>query len=638
LKRLSFFITFLITFHLQGQIPLRDEAILIGEVEIRAKSDRNDFMGFKSSHIDSSIIVNYNQRTLADLISENSIIHIKTYGSGGLASPSFRGTGPGHTQITWNNVNLNNPMVGQFDLSLVPAGFIDDVNIYYGGGSMGIHNGGFGGVINLETNPGWDDRELVYLNPAMGSFGRISGLVKVKAGSKDFHSVTKAFLRNSDNNFRYINSVSGPTPLFETRENSEVRQKGFIQEFYFRNSTSNFSARIWYQSAARNLPVPIISPALDPPEKQFDESLRAMFEYGSVRGITGLNATAAFISDKLNYTNGLASVDSRNLSKRIILKGRIERMINNMVRLELSLNDEFNIINTNNYAGLKSRNLLSADAVAEADLTQWLGARILVRELVQDKRILMPDFSAGTEIRPFREKYYFIRASFSKNSKIPTLNDMYWSPGGNPGLKNETGYSSEITWEMTSFPSGSLKIRNDFTIFRNNINNMIQWHPGEYSYWEAANIGNIITSGLESGMDISYSFREFNASLNTGYSYTKAAKAGQGADNTALYGKQLVYIPANIFNAILRLNWHQFYSAISTGYTGKRYLTADNSQYLPPYLVSDLNIGTKLNTGHASFGLNVLIENIFSVSYQNIAYYPMPGRSFLVSIVCQLKK
>ncbi len=51
-------------------------------------------------------------------------------------------------------------MVGQFDLSLVPAGFIDDVNIYYGGGSMGINSGGFGGVINLETNPGWDDKEL----------------------------------------------------------------------------------------------------------------------------------------------------------------------------------------------------------------------------------------------------------------------------------------------------------------------------------------------------------------------------------------------------------------------------------------------------------------------------------------------
>lgn len=624
--------------HLQGQISIHDGAILIGEVEIRAKSDRNYYMGFKGTRIDSSIIRIYNQRTLADLISENSVIHVKTYGSGGLATSSFRGTGPGHTQIAWNNINLNNPMVGQFDLSLIPAGLIDDVNIYYGGGSMGIHSGGFGGIINLETSPGWDDSDIASINPAIGSFGRVSGLLKIKTGSKGFQSVTKAYLRNSDNNFSYLDNVSGPEPVWDTRENSEVRQKGFIQEFYFRNPKSNISARMWYQSAARNLPVPIISQATNPPEKQFDESLRAMVEYESANVMSGINVTAAFISDKLNYVNELASVDSRNRSKRVILKGSIERMVNDILRLELSLNDEMDIINTNNYSGLKVRNLLSADAAAEADITRWLGARILVREMLHDRRLLMPDFSAGTEIRPFREKYYFIRASFSKNSKIPTLNDMYWMPGGNPDLKNETGYSSEITWEMTSFPTGSLKIRNDFTLFRNHINDMIQWHPGDFSWWEASNIGSIITRGIESGMDFSYTFREFRAGLNAGYSWTKAFNAGKLAENTALSGKQLVYIPASNLNAILRLGLHQFHAAISTLYTGKRYLTADNSQYLPHYTVSDLSIGAKLDTGRAAFDFNLIIENLFNASYQNIAYYPMPGRSFLISLVLQIKK
>ena len=67
--------------------------------------------------------------TVAELLSENSVIYIKSYGSGGLSTASFRGTGAGHTQLTWNDININNPMVGQFDLSLVPAGFIDDINI-----------------------------------------------------------------------------------------------------------------------------------------------------------------------------------------------------------------------------------------------------------------------------------------------------------------------------------------------------------------------------------------------------------------------------------------------------------------------------------------------------------------------------
>jgi iron complex outermembrane receptor protein len=529
-------------------------------------------------------------------------------------------------------------MVGQSDLSLIPAGFIDEINIYYGGGSMNINSGGFGGVIDLKTNPDWDDQEVFFINPGIGSFGKRSGLVKVKAGTKGFQSVTKAFLRNSDNDFRYLNSVAGESPIWETRENSEVRQKGFIQELYFRNSSSSLSARIWYQSASRNLPVPIISPTMNPPEKQSDESLRTMLTYVSAKGLTDIHFTAAFISDKLDYTNELASVDSRNLSKRIILKSGLQRRINKMLKLEFTLNDELNLINTNNYAGNKSRNLASADAIAETDLTQWLAARVLVRQMIQDSRFLAPDFSASTEIKPFREKYYFIKASFSKNSKIPSLNDMYWSPGGNPDLKSETGYTSEITLDMTSYLSGSLKIKNDLTFFRNHISDMIQWRPGESYYWEAGNIGNIVTSGLESGLDVNYTVQQFNARLNAGYAFTKAAIESANTDNEEFSGNQLVYIPENQINALLRLSWQHFYSVFTASYTGKRFLTADNSQYLPQYSISDLTLGTKLNAGNVSCDLGFIVENLFNASYQNIAYYPMPGRSFLVSIVFQFKK
>lgn len=608
------------------------------EVEIKGNTDGRDNKGFRSTHIDSSLIGIYNQRTLADLISENSIIHLKTYGSGGLATPSFRGTGPGHTQITWNKINLNNPMVGQLDLSLIPAGFIDDISIYHGGGSMNIISGGFGGLIDLATNPDWDDKELVFINPAIGSFGRHSGMVKVKAGTKGFQSVTKASLRNSKNDFRYLNSVAGETPVWETRENSEVSQKGFIQELYFRNSGSIFSGRMWYQSASRNLPVPIISPTMNPPEKQSDESLRAMMTYTSQKGLNDVNLTAAFISDKLDYSNELASIDSRNLSRRIIIKSSIERRINKMLKLEFALDDELDLVSTNNYENRKKRNLLSADIIAEADPLKWMTTRILFREIIRDGKFLSPDFSASTELKPFRDKYYFIKASLSKNSKIPTLNDMFWSPGGNPDLDNETGYISEISWEMTNILSGSLQIKNEFSFFRNHIRNMIQWRPGKSYYWEASNMGNIVTTGMESAVNVNYKAHGFNARLTAGYAFTKAGVAGGSMDNHVLSGNQLIYIPEHQINALLRVYWRQYYSIFNSTYTGKRFLTPDNSQYLPQYSVSDLTLGTKINAGSISFDLGIIIENLFNASYQNIAYYPMPGRSIILSLVFQFKK
>ena len=138
-------------------------------------------------------------------------------------------------------------------------------------------------------------------------------------------------------------------------------------------------------------------------------------------------------------------------------------------------------------------------------------------------------------------------------------------------------------------------------------------------------------------MNISYSFQKFKVIFNAEYALTRAFNKGSTGENQDLANKQLIYIPANQMNALARLDWGQLYAVFSTSYTGKRYTTADNSRYLPKYSVSDLNLGTSMSWKHASCELGLVLENLFNVSYQNISYYPMPGRSFLLSLVVYLK-
>ena len=624
--------------HLNGQVLLQNDTILIERVEIKGKTHLNEYTGSKITGFDSSIISDYRNQTLSDLLSENSGIYIKTYGSDGLATASFRGTGAGHTQIAWNNINLNSPMIGQLDMALVPAGLFDDISILYGGGSMNVSSGGFGGVIDLGTKPSWDDNNILYLNPGIGSFGRYSGLAKIKAGNSGFQSVTKAFFKRAENDFSYLNSAAGSEPFWETRENNQIHQKGLIQELYFKNPGSTFSARLWYQSASRNLPVPVITQTMNPPEKQDDESLRAMITYETSRRSTDFDLTAAFISDRLIYENEIASVNSRNYSKRILLRGVVENSINEILRVRFAINNDFNIVNTNNYSLEKTRNLLTADATAEAGLTKWLTTRLLIREALQDDKLMAPDFSAGAEIKPFREKNYLIKASYSRNSRIPSLNDMYWSPGGNPDLKNETGYLSEITLEMTSILTGYFRFNSDLTFYRNSLRNLIQWHPGEFSYWEADNINNLLTTGLETSFGFTYSVSRFSLRFNTGYTYTRSTTGDLNDNNSSTAGKQLAYIPVNQLNALVRFSWRNLYSTFNSGYTGKRYLNSDNSQYLPPYSVSNINIGFRINAGDTFYEAGFIIENLFNATYQNIAWYPMPGRNYLLTLIFQLTK
>lgn len=615
---------------------MQDDTILIKEVVISGKYNNPAPAGFKIVILDSACLSDYNHGTIADMLSENSSVLVKTYGSGGLATPSFRGTGPGHTRFTWNNINLNNPMPGQFDLSLVPAGFADNVQISYGGGSMDINSGGLGGIINIETKPEWDKKNIFSANPGFGSFGRYSGIVMIRTGNSHFQSVTKSFLKKAENNFPYINRLRGPDPVIEKRERSQLSQKAFIQEFYFKNSKSVVSTRIWYQTTSRNLPVPLSMLSENTGESQEDRSVRAVISYESLGIKPAFNISAAFLSDRLNYLNKLASIDSRNISRSMVVKADLMKTFYKNIVTKLYFDNELNIINSNNYTGKKARNLASLSVSAETKISKWLESRILVREILHDNEFITPDFSIGAEIKTFPGKDYFLKAGFSKNSRIPSLNDMYWYPGGNPDLNNENGYSTEIGWKMVQVNSSYLRTWSEITAFRNFINNMIQWIPGEYGYWQARNVNKITTAGVESEFNLDYSRSGFNTIFKVMYTFTRAAYSGSKSNESSSGFKQLMYIPANQINSVLKFRWKTFYAGLNSGYTGRRYIDAENSGYLPGYSVTDLNFGARISAGNTSYNINFLIENLFNISYQNIAWFPMPGRAFSLSLIFQL--
>jgi len=632
-------ISVLIPIHVSGQFSYYnyEDTIIIKEVVISRKANITCLPGFKKEIIDTANIRDFSHGTLADLLSGKSLLFVKNYGPGGVATSSFRGIGASHTQVAWNGININSPMLGQSDLTLIPAGFIDDIQISYGGGSMELNSGGLGGIINLETSPEWKKNTLALINSGFGSYGRWNGLISFKTGNTNFQSVTKGFMQYSKNNFRYLNTHLSSEPVWQTRQNSQTRQKGFIQELYFRKKQSVLSARLWYQSASRNIPVPMIVHQMIPGEKQNDESFRTLLNYNYYRGENDYSLVMAFISDRLNYSNPTASIDSKNLASTLTVKTGLKTSIDKRTAIKLYLNEEINIINSNNYSGIKTRNILMLTGSAESYITGRIGAFLLVRGIVKDNDLLNPDFSAGVQLKILSEKDYYLKANVSRNSKMPTLNDMFWMPGGNPDLKNEYGYSTEVGWEMNGKQSSPCKFKADLTLFRNAIRDMIHWHPGEYSYWTADNIRNVNTYGLESSIRLGYTAGKLSARVETEYSYTKAY-ISDGFSASELANKQLLYVPVNQFTTVIRLDYKRIQSSFLTNFAGKRFITVDNSQYLPAYVVNDLNLGMKMNPGKSSIDINFIIENIFNATYQTIAWYPLPGRSYLIRLIFQITR
>lgn len=614
-----------------------NDTIVIQDVIVRSRPVSGD-AGFKQTSLDSVILNEYGHNSLSEVLNDNSPIYIKSYGLGALATPSFRGTGAGHTQVLWNGTVINSPMLGQSDLSLIPAGMVDDIHIYYGGASPAINSGAIGGVINVGSKPAWDKKSQLSLNPGLGSFGHYSGLAKYITGADRFQSVTRAFINKAENDFRYTNSVFSNQPFSEKRQNAQVFQTGFMQEFHIKGKRSITSAHLWYQNSQRNLPAPMIIQQTNSGESQHDEFLRSILSHKIYKAKSTMDLSLSWFAETLDYKNSVASIDSKNLSNTLSFKSGFEYKPINGTILKMLLSDDLNIINSNNYGGNKRRNLLSVSASAEKVFGRKAGAVFLLRQSIHNDKLLIPDFSLGIDYKMLNTNTFFIKGNISRNSRIPTMNDLYWTPGGNTNLKNEFSYSYEVSLEINDDQNQFIDINSEITYFENFIHDMIQWQPGEFRYWTPINIGNVNSTGIEANLVLTHASDNFTVRSATGYALTKS-KNYSLTDNSDINDEfQLIYVPIHQLNTNIRVMFKKLYSSWVFNYTSKRFITADNSQYLPGFSVNDLIVGCKVNIDDSDLDISVRAENIFSVEYQTIAFHPMPGQSIQFNILYKFNK
>jgi len=107
--------------------------------------------GAKIVQTDSLVKLMAIHDNVAQLLSYNSQVFVRAYGPNQMATTSFRGAGAQHTAVLWNGINLQNSLLGQTDFSLLPAGFMNDIGVYYGGNSALYGAGAIGGAVLLSN-------------------------------------------------------------------------------------------------------------------------------------------------------------------------------------------------------------------------------------------------------------------------------------------------------------------------------------------------------------------------------------------------------------------------------------------------------------------------------------------------------
>jgi iron complex outermembrane receptor protein len=160
---------------------------------------------------------------------------------------------------------------------------------------------------------------------------------------------------------------------------------------------------------------------------------------------------------------------------------------------------------------------------------------------------------------------------------------------------------------------------------------MIQWHPGDSYYWIADNIGSVNTSGFESSLSLKYDIDNFHLTLNSGYSFTKASEIN--SETAVNNGKQLIYVPKNRASGTIQMVYRNLYLSWVANFTSRTWTTADNTSFLKGYTLNGLIFGYNIKPGKNLIDLNFRIDNIFDISHQAIADYPLAGRSYDLTIL-----
>ncbi len=606
------------------------DTILLKPVTI-SESKFNPLYGLKSYTVDSIALSLKVTASMSELLGTKTSVFIKSYGQGGLATASFRGTSASHTPVYWNDVAIHSPMLSQMDFSLIPVFFLDDINLFYGGSSLVNKSGGLGGSINLDNKKLTNSKSKVSLVQQIGSFSTYGIYADVNFENGNFTGRTRIMYLTSENDFSFLNNaVTNADYIRQTREDAGYYQYGILQELYFnRKNNDEVSLKIWLQNNYREIPQPLTVMPVPNNESQKNNAIRSIINWKHYGTKSKIETSLAYNYDYLNYINKISFVNSDNTNQCFTANFKHYYEISPIISIKSGISGDYYLVNSNNYISKIDRKQLSLFTNLSSTFNKRIFMNLVLRKEITDNKFqpLLP--SLNIEYKLFNSNNIYLKGNISKNYHLPSLNDLYWYPGGNPNLLPENGYSYEMGLKYRKSTNKLFDLEYEVTYFRTKITNWILWQPDPvFRYWTPLNLKEVISSGLEVNLNYTYYLNSLIFRFNTIHTFTSAKnmKPINQNDNTA--DKQLIYTPLYSYNAGMRIEWKKIFINSETQYIGKRYTNTTNTRYMPSYQLIDVSSGLILNTNKKQYVFQFSVCNIFDVNYQAIAWQPMPGRNY----------
>ena len=648
------------------------KGINIPEVTVYGQRPMKE-IGTQQTKFDSLILKDNIALSMADVLTFNSSIFVKSFGRATLSTVSFRGTSPSHTQVTWNGMRINNPMLGMTDFSMIPSYFIDDASLLHGTSSVNETGGGLGGAVKMSTTPAQNRGFGLQYIQGIGSFKTFDEFLRLTYGDDHWQVSTRAVLSTSPNDYKYRNhdkkeniydedmNIIGQYYPMERNKSGSYRDFHLLQEVYYNTGKGDrLGLNAWYINSNRELPMLTTDYGDDMAfdNRQREQTFRGILSWDHIRSNWKVAAKAGYIYTWMAYDykrdvgNGVMAHMTRSRSKINTIYGQAEGEYyigkKWLFTANLAAHQHFvesrdkNIILQEGSKGVvgyrKARIELSGSASVKWRPIERLGLSAVIREELYGREWtpIIPAFFIDGVLS--KVSNITAKASVSRNFRFPTLNDLYFLPGGNPDLRKESGWSYDAGLSFAVGKKGIYSLKGSATWFDSYIHDWILWLPTTKGFFSPKNIKDVHAYGVELQANLSVALtKEWQLALDGSYSWTPSINQGEpisAADQSV--GKQLPYVPKHSATVTGRLSWRKWSFLYKWCYYSERFTMSSNdislTGKLPEYFMSNISLEKLFVFRWADLSLKGTINNLFDEEYLSVLSRPMPGINFEIFV------